>query len=430
MFIGVQLTVRERDFTSESRGEKAISVLLTDTNRWPTPARLAIGLSQAGCCVSAVCPSSHPLMYTRAVQRVFPYRSLRPLESLLTAIEATNPQIVIPCDDRGVQHLHELFAHACSRGAAGRKIADLIERSIGSPESYRITASRYELLRVAREEGIRLPATILIRTVDDFKTWQTDQVFPWVLKADGSFGGRGVKIARSREEAEHLFLQMSRPERTARVIKRLIVNRDPFWVRPWWNRCRPAVIAQTYIHGRPANCAVVCWDGKVLAGICVEVLSSEGATGPASIVRAVDSPEMMVAAQRISSRLGLSGFFGLDFMIEEESRAIHLIEMNPRSTPACHLQLGRGRDLIGAFWSQLSGEAFRERPPITQKDVIAYFPQAWTSKSNLLSSSFQDIPRGEPSLVQELLRPWPERSILYRLGHALTAAVSTQKSSN
>jgi hypothetical protein len=430
MFTGVQLAVPDCDFTSKMREEKAISVLLTDTNRWATPARLAIGLSKAGCSVSAVCASSHPLLYTRAVQRTFPYSSLRPLESLLTAIDATNPQIIIPCDDRGVQHLHELFAYACGQGEAGSKIADLIERSIGSPESYPITSSRYELLRVAREEGIRLPATILIKTVDDFKSWQADQVFPWMLKADGSFGGRGVKIAHSREQAEQLFLDMSRPERTTRVVKRLIVNRDPFWVRPWWNRCRPAVIAQTYIHGRPANCAVVSWKGKVLAGICVEVLRSEGLTGPASVVRAVDSPEMMVAAERIARRLGLSGFFGLDFMIEEKSRAVYLIEMNPRSTPVCHLQLGKGRDLIGAFWSQLSGEPFQERPPITEKDVIAYFPQAWNSKSDLFSSSFQDIPREEPDLVQELLRPWPQRSILYRLGHALTAAVPAQKASD
>src|SRR5712664_3859510 len=135
--IGALLHMQHGDFTPENRGAAAPKVLLTDTNRWPSPARLAIGLSKVGCRVSAICPTrGHPLLYTRVVQQTFPYSSLRPLESLVAAIEATAPQIIIPCDDRGVQHLHELFRCARSRGTSGSNMAALIERSLGSPESY------------------------------------------------------------------------------------------------------------------------------------------------------------------------------------------------------------------------------------------------------------------------------------------------------
>jgi hypothetical protein len=422
------------DSILENRGAEAPKVLLTDTNRWPSPARVAIGLSKAGCHVSGVCPTrGHPLLYTRVVQQTFPYSSLRPLESLAAAIEATAPQIIVPCDDRGVQHLHELYARACREGAAGTELAALIKRSLGSPESYPIVSSRYDLLKIALEEGLRVPDTALIKTVGDLKSWQAGHALPWVLKADGTFGGRGVKFAQSHEEAERFFLEMNRPHPTMRVIKRLIVNRDPFWLRPWWKRSRPAVIVQSQISGRPANCAVVCWEGRVLAGIGVEVVSSEGLTGPAIAVRVVDNSEMMLAAERIARRLGLSGFFGLDFMIEEGSGATYLIEMNPRCTPLSHLQLGGERDLVGALCTQLTGQPFRETPPVTQNDIIAYFPQAWTSKSEFLQSGFLDIPREEPDLVQELLQPWPDRSFLYRLtskAHFLTTGVLTQKSSN
>jgi predicted ATP-grasp superfamily ATP-dependent carboligase len=170
---------------------------------------------------------------------------------------------------------------------------------------------------------------------------------------------------------------------------------------------------QSYIHGRPANCAVVCWKGRVLAGIGVEVVASDGTTGPASVVRVVDNAEMMFAAERIASRLGLSGFFGLDFMIEQGTGASYLIEMNPRTTPLCHLRLGKGRDMAAALWAQLSGQPFQEVPPVTQNEIIAYFPEA--CKSELLQSCFEDIPQGEPELVQELLRPWPNRTMLFRL---------------
>ena len=56
--------------------------------------------------------------------------------------------------------------------------------------------------------------------------------------------------------------------------------------------------------------------------------------------------------------------------------------------------------------------------PVTENDVIAYFPQAlhWDPESPLLQSSFHDVPLDEPDLVSELLRtPWPDRSLLARI---------------
>lgn len=406
-------------------------ILLTDTNRWPSPSRLAIGLSAAGCEPSAVCSAHHPLLFTRAVRKTYPYNAIHPLEALVAAIDDVDPQVIIPCDDRGVLHLHELHHHVQSMGENGLRIAALIERSLGAPDSFATVASRFDLLQLAVEEGIRVPETRLIKTVDDLKFLRAGHEFPWVLKADGTFGGRGVRIAETYEEAIQFFREMDRPHPTARVIKRLLVNRDPFWVRTWWHRTRPAVITQAHVKGRPANCAVVCWEGKVLAGIGVVVVNCDGLTGPASVVRVVDNPEMMRAAERIAARLRLSGFFGLDFMIEDQTNLLYLIEMNPRCTPLCHLQLGKGRDLIGAFAAQLSGQPFQETPPVTENDLIAYFPQAWTSKNELLQASFQDVPQHEPELVQELLSPWPERNFLFRLasfGAGLTAPRDTRKS--
>ncbi len=425
--------MEQGDFVPESRGAVVPKVLLTDTNRWPIPARLAIGLAKAGCRVSAVCPTrGHPLLCTRVVHETFPYNSLRPLESLVAAIEATEPQIIIPSDDRGVQHLHELYARSRSLGTFGTGLANLIEYSLGPPESYPIVSARCDLLRIACEEGVRVPDTKLLKTTDDLRSWQAGHRLPWVLKGDGTYGGRGVRIAYTPEHAEKSFSEITGLFRATRAIKRAIVNRDPFWLRPWWNNHRPAVIVQSHIQGRPANCAVVCWKGEVLAGIGVEVVSSEGLTGPASVVRVVDNPGMMLAAERIARRLGLSGFFGLDFMIEDGSGATYMIEMNPRCTPLSHLQLGKGRDMIEALGAQLSGRPLQETTPVTQNDLIAYFPQAQQCKSESLQSSFLDIPQGEPNLVEDLLRPWPDRSLLFRMVLKVSdfaAAVGKLKSS-
>ena len=101
-------------------------VLLTDTTRYSCATRLGIGFAKAGMEVSAVLPArGHPLLMTRALCKTFPYSGLHPLESLQAAIKASEPQIIIPCDDTGVQHLHDLHAHASSLGQAGTSTGSL-----------------------------------------------------------------------------------------------------------------------------------------------------------------------------------------------------------------------------------------------------------------------------------------------------------------
>ena len=405
---------------SEALGAARTKVLLTDTHRWALASRLAISLADAGCQVSAVCPMpGHSLAKTHAVNRTFRYSGLGPLESIAAAIEAVDPDMIIPACDRSVGHLHELYALSESRGSAGTRMMALIERSLGSPTSYPLVSSRYELLALAREEGVRVPSMSRINAAEDIDSWWKLHLSASVLKVDGTWGGGGVKVVESADEAQHSFTQLAQMFRLPRAIKRLVVNQDPYWLRPWWNRSKHAVMAQSYIHGRPSNCAAVCWKGHVLASIGVEVISSEGLTGPASVVRLVDNAEMTYAAERIALRLGLSGFFGLDFVIEEGSNAAYLIEMNPRSAPPCHLRLGKGHDLAGALAAQLSGQELAERPPVTQHQLIAYFPQAFESREDL-QNCFLDAPQGEPELVEEMLNPYPNRTLLYRLVQRLS----------
>lgn len=394
----------------------ALTVLLADTTRSPGAARLAVGLARAGLVVSVVCPPrGHPVFMIRTSDRIFPYSGLRPLASLVAAIKGSQPQVIIPCDDRAVQHLHELYVRTQGAGKTEVDIAALIERSLGLPENYPLVLSRHAFLEIARDQGLRVPETRLVGTAGDLHDWNSNHGFPCVLKADGTSGGIGVKVAHTPDQAALSLSQLTQFYGAGRAVKRWIVNQDAFWVRPWWNRAQPPVIVQRYIPGRPANCAVICWKGKVLAGVAVEAVSTQGPTGPATVVRVVDSPQMMLAAEKVAGRLGLSGFFGLDFVIETGSNALYLIEINPRVTPPCHLQLGKGRDMIAALHAQLTGKPLHEAPPVTRNEMIAYFPGAWHAKSEAIESSFQDVPHDEPELVQELLQPWPNRTIVGRV---------------
>lgn len=398
-------------------GSKGPRILLTDTNRWPVTPRLAIAFSRAGCDVAALCPMpGHPILQTRVLKQIFAYNGFRPVESLRGAIKEFQPDIIVPACDRGIQHLHELHASERSNSSDPSRIGALIERSLGDAESFPVVSSRFELLRVAGMEGIPVPNVL---AADDFSKLGVNGTKCAVIKADGTWGGRGVRLAQSAKDAQRTFEELGLRAGYFELAKRMLLNRDRGWVFfDWKNSDRP-VIAQQFIEGRPANCAVACWDGKVLAGISVEVVLAHGARGPAIVVQVVEGPAMMSAAEKIARRLNLSGFFGLDFMIEESTGETYLIEMNPRCTPPCPLPLGKGRDLVTAMVSQLTGTSVTERELVTGKNRIAYFPQGCGIPSvELLAEAdapYLDVPVGEQALIHELIHPWSERSLLGRL---------------
>src|SRR5690349_1085263 len=269
-------------------------VLLTTTNRWPLPARLAIRLAKLGCDVFALCPlPGHPALRTRSAVRVFSYDGLRPLRSLHNAISTATPEFIIPCDDRAVRHLHELYVRARVSGENREEnLISLIEYSLGAPESHGIVSCRNELIRVAALEGVRVSATRRIECVDDLRAWKAEQSFPWVLKADGTWGGGGVRFVYSMEEAEQSLDELLCPPSAASLLSSLLLNRDRSWRLGTLRDKGRRVSVQAFVHGRPANCAVVCYRGQVLAGIGVEVISSQDAKGPAIVVRVLENSEM------------------------------------------------------------------------------------------------------------------------------------------
>lgn len=315
--------------------------------------------------------------------------------------------------------------HALSRRPTGEDagVADLIERSLGSPASFEVVSSRYWLLEAARSEGILIPTMARVGRCDALDALFDQISLPWMIKADGTSGGRGVRIVRTRDEARRVVRELGKPLDSIELAKRLLLNRDRDWILDDWKLVHRDLLVQAYIDGRPANCAVACWGGEVLAGSSFEVIAAQGPKGPASIVRVIENQTMMDTARKIARRLGLSGFLGFDFMIENGTGAAHLIEMNPRCTTPVPISLGEGRDLIAALCSRFAAQSVLDRSPATTKDLIAYFPKNWGvadgSKVLITEDTYYDVPQGEPSLVQDLLCPWIPRSPLGRLVDAL-----------
>jgi hypothetical protein len=379
-------------------------VLIAASTWWPSSARLAIALARCGCAVSAFCPQGHPLRYLGAIRRAYKIRGFASLASLFAAIQDAKPDLIVPCDDRIVAQLHELF-----RQHPG--LRPLIEQSLGNPENFDITDSREKLLQVATELRIRVPRGSLLVTEADAERQFAEFAPVAVIKLDGTHGGEGVRIVRSAKEAAAAFRSLQRSLGIISAAHRLIIHGDPLAMWSWIKRATAAITIQEYIPGTPANNMVACWKGEILGHVSMEAVSWQGLTGSANVVRQLDNLELANAAKMIAARLGMSGFFGLDFIIDQ-SGVPYLIEMNPRCTQLGHLQFPDRGDLAGALCEQITGHRQPAPDVPIRTDLIAFFPQAWISstRGDNWYSSFQDIPWEEKSLMKYLMHePWPKR---------------------
>jgi len=353
----------------------------------------------------------------RGVRRYHLYSRVNSLRTLQKAIAATCPKLVIPCDDGVVWQLHQLHHER-------PELRTLIARSLGAAAHFGVVDSRERLLEVAQELRIRVPRTSRAESADDLRAWFERIGDAVVLKQDGTWGGNGVHVARSLTEAAQVLTRMLRPMPWTFACKRMVVDRDPLAL---WNKRHenPTVTLQEFIPGRPANLMMACWKGQVLGAVMVEVLWSQGATGAGMVVRLINHCEIARAACKLAKRLELSGFHGLDFVLEADSGAAYLIEMNPRCTQLGHLSISGQGSLAGLLCRELgvhpaTTPSSTETVGLTAGETIAFFPKAFSGNPTFgyLGEGYQDLPREQPALVQELLKEeWPDRQWPARLYH-------------
>jgi hypothetical protein len=410
----------ERQKGIDRLNREQLSVLIVAAKWWPLSARLALAFLGQGCRVSALCPPAHPLTKVSGVDRVDVYEAHESLESLRRTLTRCAPDYLVPCDDGVVAQLHALHA-------LDPQLRPVIERSIGLAAGYRFVASRLGLLTLAGELGIAVPRTRAIADAPDLARWRDEVAAEGVLKADGETAGNGVRIARSFDAAMLAWRELHAPMSRLTAWKRRFIDRDPLAL--WSQAERPSrtVIIQELIDGRPANSMIACHDGVVLSIVSVAVVASEGPTGASTVVRRIQNERMALAAELIAERLQLTGFFGLDYVIDTQTGVPYLIELNPRSTQLGHFEFANQPSLVAALvasWRGVPGPVCAD--PV-QNDLLAFYPQALAagpSLTALVAASHLDIPAEAPELAAELQLPsWPQRRPIARLYHALRPPV-------
>ena len=391
----------------QGAGARAVKnvVLIAHSLAWPNAARLAIAFRKAGFVVEAIAPEGHPVHRMLSPDRTFVYRPWRPRKSLRRAIEASQPRLIIPCDDRIVMHLHALHAQAprFEGPADPSSISTLVETSLGSPKAFDFLAKRRSLGQLSGLPEVHIPRTDEIGTVRALKDWAAAYGLPALLKLDGSTGGKDVVLVTDRAALVPSFLQMMLRRSGVRRLRDALLRNQVEPLVEYFRNGAPAVSVQSFVAGPQANCSVACWRGEALASIAVEVVRARSRFGVATVVRPVEGQAMKAAARSIVRHLQLSGFCGFDFILDEASGRPHLIEINPRATQICHLPPDLATDLPRALRRALDGQSAEAEAALTPPSgEVALFPQEWLRDRNsaYLAGPQYDVPYEEPDFVR------------------------------
>ena len=161
---------------------------------------------------------------------------------------------------------------------------------------------------------------------------------------------------------------------------------------------------QAYVEGAAANAMFACSSGKILGSVHARVVAAKGRTGPALMIELIEDERMERAGRLLASSLELSGFFGLDFILEQGTGEPYLIEMNPRCTQLGHVALARQTDLAGLLWADWTSSP---HPPSGEKQLgssVCFYPQAaeWAPGSPFLSQARLDVCAADLEAVNRL----------------------------
>ena len=269
------------DGTLDPARTDTLRVLVATAFAWEPPCRLAIELERVGCAVEAIAPPTSALHGIASVERTYRLDRVRPLSTLRRAILESRASLVIASDDRTRRALHAIYEQADPGTPGGTRLRTLIEGSFGPGETYSWIYSRSAVMSVAEECGVRCPRTAVADSLAGVLEW-VEREGGVVLKTDGSWGGRGVAIARDARSAELAWRRLSRPPTWSRVAKRFLLDRR-FLTEAYHDVPvgYPELVAQMSTKRRPRLPSRVPWGASsALAGSAASILAAAFGSSP------------------------------------------------------------------------------------------------------------------------------------------------------
>ena len=297
--------------------------------------------------------------------------------AITEVLETSRPVLAIPCDDPARYLLTEAYARLVAKGRTNA--AEIIARSLGDPTRFLEAEERARVLATMKKHGVRMPRTRALLSIGDVDAAFAEFSTPLVIKRDRTWGGEGVEVCATVEQARRAFVRMNDEKPWRRALAKMFWERDLVALPQALAQRPTAIVAQEYIEGEPANCVAACWNGEVVAELSVQAEEmNPRPIGPSTVVRIIDNAEMRQTAVAVAREFGLSGICGFDFMIQAKTGNAYFLELNARATPTSHIGRGPSADL-GRALARRCGLPFDEddAPARDLTMSIPLFPSEW-----------------------------------------------------
>jgi hypothetical protein len=393
-------------------------------NDWFSSARLPRHLSRAGFRLIAICTQASPLRQVRH----FEHRMVIAPEELRSTLEEITkrfqPELIVSADEGAIYAVHALRRQCAEAPATmSAPLRELLRRSLGDPERQDRLLSKEHINEIGAGLGIAVPRQRAIAQPREAEDFAREVGYPIVLKKENTHGGMGVLLCRdAAETVTNVFRLRAAGLRQRGLAKYGIgamAQLPPVRTLLAGRRGQP-LIAQEYVQGGPAFCTFVAREGRVLAGFSAFAERVDPAPfGSSTVVHFIDNPDMTRAAAALVEAVGLTGFAGVDFILEAGIGRAVMLELNARVTPTSHLGSLFGTDLCAALMAELTGDREIASPRPAQlgpaPQIAALFPSELMrdAESEYLRSAYHDIPEDEP----ELIAAW--RDLLPQKAHRL-----------
>ena len=191
--------------------------------------------------------------------------------------------------------------------------------------------------------GIPIPRSFVCTTAQQVDHAVLEVGFPLILKRDQGHSGEGVKVIHSRKELDGLNLESS-------------------------------VVVQKLIAGKICSAAALYKDGALLGFYSYFRSRTWGAFGSSTAIKFHAFPELCGALERLGRISKFDGLCGIDFMFEESTSRIHILEQNFRPTLTMLLGPKVGVDFVALLrdWDSPRGSPVLQHSP--PHAVVPLFP--------------------------------------------------------
>jgi hypothetical protein len=343
--------------------------------------RAVAAMGRLGVECAVLSPTGSYPSLTRFAARLFrlpPYHGVRRLGLLTTrrrledAVLEFRPDTVVPLDDLSAKFLCGVALNP----SASPSLREVLVKSLGSPQSFATACDRRRGMDLAARLGLRTPGHRAIPDALAAREVAAAWGYPVVLKREHSGGGDGVVIAWDAMQMDAAFnAAQARDGHWNGWVKRTARRLLWRWAGLPFSPDAPPLL-QRHVNGTPAMHTLAASNGRVLDGISfLAECTHPGPTGPSTVVRHIENPEMADTAAQLVAALGCSGFMSFDFMLEAGRSDAYLIEVNPRPVAVTSLGPLFGHDVYGALVAHLRGLPAPPRSSVTEARPVALFPQ-------------------------------------------------------